>query len=159
VPCSSVANIGESKTWTQSEFCTWQNSVRGARAPKMYTQNAGPIDGQTLCKVWLISVERRRCSNEAKMRNPLEFAAWVPQTRQPISAVTAQNSSCHEDMWRKYCCLTSFFPIVDKCVSWEDIARQSCAVVHRQQFLRHFCVLHFQRAACSTFQTCILNSQ
>jgi len=25
-------------------------------------------------------------------------------------------------------------------------------------FLRHFCVLYFQRAACSTFQTCILNS-
>jgi len=23
------ANIGEGKTWTQSEFCTWQNSVRG----------------------------------------------------------------------------------------------------------------------------------
>jgi len=26
-------------------------------------------------------------------------------------------------------------------------------------FLYHFCVLYFQRAACSTFQTCILNSQ
>jgi len=25
-------------------------------------------------------------------------------------------------------------------------------------FLRHFCVLYFQRAACSTFQTCIVNS-
>ena len=25
-------------------------------------------------------------------------------------------------------------------------------------FLRHFCVLYFQRAACSTFQSCILNS-
>jgi len=36
--------------------------------------------------VWLASVERRRCSNEAKMRNPLEFAE-VPQTRQQISAV------------------------------------------------------------------------
>jgi len=26
------------------------------------------------------------------------------------------------------------------------------------EFLAIFCVLHFQRAACSTFQTCILNS-
>jgi len=26
-------------------------------------------------------------------------------------------------------------------------------------FLHHFCVLYFQRVACSTFQTCILNSQ
>ena len=36
VPCSNAANIGECKTWTQSEFCTWQNSVRGQDPPKMY---------------------------------------------------------------------------------------------------------------------------
>jgi len=29
VPCSVAANIGEHKSWTQIEFCTWQNSVRG----------------------------------------------------------------------------------------------------------------------------------
>ena len=29
VPCSNAANIGEHKTWTQSEFCTGQNFVRG----------------------------------------------------------------------------------------------------------------------------------
>ena len=29
--------IGEGKTWrTQSEFCTWQNSVTGQQLPKMY---------------------------------------------------------------------------------------------------------------------------
>jgi len=33
-PCTNAANIAERKTWTQSEFCTWQNSVRGARAPE-----------------------------------------------------------------------------------------------------------------------------
>jgi len=27
VPCSNAANIGERKTWTQSEVCTWQNSL------------------------------------------------------------------------------------------------------------------------------------
>ena len=48
-----------------------------------------PGDGQTSCKVWLASDERRRCSNEAKTRNPLKFADGVPQTRQPISAITA----------------------------------------------------------------------
>ena len=37
------------------------------------------------CKVWLTSVERRRCSNEAKSRNPLKFAG-VPKSRQQISA-------------------------------------------------------------------------
>jgi len=34
LPCSNAANMGERKTWTQSEFCTWQNSLRGARAPE-----------------------------------------------------------------------------------------------------------------------------
>ena len=34
VLCSNAANIGKRKTWTQSEFCTWQNSVRGQQPPK-----------------------------------------------------------------------------------------------------------------------------
>jgi len=61
-------------------------------------------------------------------------------------------------MWRTYCGLTSLFPIIDTCLSCEDIARQSCRMVPRWRFLRHFCVLYLQQAACSTFQTCILNS-
>jgi len=32
--CSNAANVGERKTWTQSEFCTWQNSVRGGKRPR-----------------------------------------------------------------------------------------------------------------------------
>jgi len=45
------------------------------------------------------------------------------------------------------------------CLSCEDIARQICAMVRTDgEFLAIFCVLHFQRAAYSTFQTCILNS-
>ena len=42
------------------------------------------------------------------------------------------------DMWSRYCCLTSFFPIVDMCLSCEDIARQSCAMVPRWRFLATF---------------------
>ena len=33
VSCSKAANI-EGKTCTQSEFCTWQNSVRGKSSQK-----------------------------------------------------------------------------------------------------------------------------
>jgi len=36
VPCSNAASIGECKTWTLSEFCTLQNSVRGQEPPKSY---------------------------------------------------------------------------------------------------------------------------
>ena len=70
VPCSNAANIGERKTWTQSEFCKWQNYVTGQEPRKKYkkklTQCTSTGHGQTSCKVWLTSVERRRCSNEAK---------------------------------------------------------------------------------------------
>ena len=34
VRCSNAANTGERKTWTQSEFCTWQNSVRGSKSTR-----------------------------------------------------------------------------------------------------------------------------
>ena len=36
MPCSNAAHIGERKTWMQSDFCTWQNSVRRQEPPKMY---------------------------------------------------------------------------------------------------------------------------
>jgi len=86
-PCSHTANISECKTWLQSEFCIWPNAIRGQQPPKMYTQCTSPGDGQTSCKVWLASGEQRRCSNEGKTQNPLKFA-WVPQTRQQISAIS-----------------------------------------------------------------------
>jgi len=61
------------------------------------------------------------------------------------------------DIWRTYCCLTTFFPIVDMCLSCEDIARQSCAMVPRWRFFATYLRPVFQRAAYSTFQTCNLN--
>ena len=41
-------------------------------------------------------------------------------------------------IWGRYCCLTSFFLIVDTCLSCKDIARQSCAMVLRWRFLAMF---------------------
>jgi len=108
-------------------------------------------------KVWLTPNTRVSCSNAAMTRNPLKLAGF-PQTTGPISAASGPSSPYCGDMWRRYCCFTSFFPIVDTCLSCEDIARQSCAMVPRWRFLATFCVLYFQQVADSTFQTCILNS-
>jgi len=107
VPCSNAANVGERKTWMHSEFYTGQNSIRGQVPPIMNIQYTSPGEGQTWCKVWLASGERRCCSNEAKTRNPLKFAR-VSQTPRPISAVIGRSSPFCEDMWRSYCCLTNF---------------------------------------------------
>ena len=71
------------------------------------------------------------CSNAANTRNPLKFTG-VPQTRQQISAASGPKFTIlwgHvEDilLLNKY-----FFPIVDTCLSCEDIARQSCGTVPR----------------------------
>jgi len=51
-----------------------------------------------------------------------------------------------------------FFPIGDVCLRCEDIARQSCDGAQMANFSRFFGSFLSQRAACSTFQTCILNS-
>ena len=61
-------------------------------------------------------------SNAAKTRNQLKFGG-APQTNEMISAASRQLSSPYcGDIWRTHCCLTSFFPIVDTCLSCEDIA-------------------------------------
>jgi len=44
IPCTTPQSLAEArcqyirerKTWTQSEFCMCQNSIRGQKPPKMY---------------------------------------------------------------------------------------------------------------------------
>jgi len=89
-------------------------------------------------KVWLTPISEVSCSNAVKTRNPIKLGG-VPQTTEPISSATGSKftSSC-EHMWRRYCCLISFFLIVDMCLNCEDIARQSCAMVPRWRFFGEF---------------------
>ena len=103
----------------------------------MYIYCSSPGDGQTSCRVWLASGERRRCSNETKTRKPLKFAG-VPKTLQPMSPLVSRSSPYCEDMWGRYCCLISFFTIADTCLSCEDIAQQSCGMVPRWRFFASF---------------------
>ena len=49
-------------------------------------------------------------------------------------------------MWGRYCGLTSFFPIVDTCLSCEEMARQICAMVPRWRFFAS-CIYSEPRAA------------
>jgi len=100
----------------------------------MYIYCSSLGDGQTSCKVWMASGERRRCSNEVKTRNTLKFAG-VSKTRQQISAVNRPKFTI---LWRHVediLLFTKFFPIVDTCFSCEDIAQQFCAMVLRWRFL------------------------
>jgi len=58
----------------------------------------------------------------------------LPDRSQPLMG---RSSPYCEDMWRRYWCL-NFFPIVDTCLSFEDIARQSCAMMPRWRFFGEF---------------------
>jgi len=77
------------------------------------------------------------CSNATKTRNQFKCGG-VPQSNETISAASGPKFTILWDSWRTYCCLTSFFPVVDTCLSCEDIARQSCAMVRRRRFLATF---------------------
>jgi len=105
-------------------------------------------------KFWVMPTTRMPCSNAAKKRNLLKFVG-VPQTRQQISAASEPKFTILWGQVVETLLFNEFFPIADMCLSCEDIARESCAMVPRW---RIFGVLHFHQAACSTFQTCILNS-
>jgi len=93
------------------------------------------------------SVQRRKvcltpntgvpCSNAAKTRNPLKFAG-VPQTTGPISAASGPKFTTLWECVEKILLLNNFFPIVDTCLSCEDIARQSCTMVPRWRFFDDF---------------------
>jgi len=61
-----------------------------------------------------------------------------PKLTKPSEPLVSQSSPYCENMWKRYCCLTSFLPIVNTYLSCEDIARQSCAMVHRWRILATF---------------------
>ena len=108
-------------------------------------------------KVWLTPNTGVPCSDAAKTRNPLKFAG-VPQTTRPTAAASGPKFTILWERVEEILLLNRFFPIVDTCLSCEDIAREICEMVPDGDFLMIFCVLYLQRAPCSTFQTCILNS-
>ena len=66
-----------------------------------------------------------------EMRWNLQGCPKLTKRSQPL--VDRSSPYC-KDMWRRYCCLTCFFPIVDMCLSCEDIARQSGGMVPRWRF-------------------------
>ena len=69
-------------------------------------------------------------SNAAKTQNPLKFVG-VPQTPETISAVSGPKLTILTGHVAEVLLLNNFFPIVDICLSCEDMARQSCAMVPR----------------------------
>ena len=107
------------------------------------------------------------CSNAAKTPNPLKFAG-VPQTNETISAASGPKFTILWGHVEAILLLNNFF---SDCRYMPYLQRYSptnlCDGAHMAIFGDFFAscicsepraVLYLQRAACSTFQICILNS-
>ena len=118
----------------------WANAQRDGRPAEHRWRSAQHR------KVWLTPTTTVPCSNAAKTRNPLKFAG-VPQTCQQILAA----SEGHVDE-------ILLLNIFSDCryVPW--LRRYSPTKLCNSAQMATFWVLHFQRAACSTFHNCILSS-
>jgi len=101
----------------------WANAQRDGR-PAEYTWrplfNAAKFGWR-----WTTRVP---CSNAAKTRKSLKLEG-VTQTRQRISAVSSPKFTILWGHVEEVSMFNKFFPIVDKYLSCEDTARQSCAMV------------------------------
>ena len=108
--------------------------------------------------IWLMPTTRVPCSNAAKTRNPLKLPG-VPQTNETISAASGPKFTILWGHVEEILLLNKFFfrlsihAFIAKI--WPDKVVRWC---RDGDFWRLFCVLYLQRAACSAFQTCILNS-
>jgi len=123
-----VVRLGEE---SKKELEMWANAQRHGR-PAEYRWR--PLFNAA---VWRTPTTRVPCSNAAQTRNPLKLPG-VPETKKRSQPLVGRSSPYCADICRTYCCLTSFFPIVDTCLSCEDIARQSCGMVARWRFLATF---------------------
>ena len=80
VPCSNTANIGERKTWTQSEFCAGRIPL-GDKAPKCIYGVPAHETAKHRAKLgwWLISIERYGCK-QRKGAKPVEICWSAPNS-------------------------------------------------------------------------------
>ena len=95
-------------------------------------------------KVWLMPTTRCRAVTLPRRETHWNYLG-CPKLTKGYQPLEGRSPPYCKDMWRRYCCLKSFFPIVDTCLSCEDIARRSCAMVPRWRFLATF----FESRICS----------
>jgi len=112
----------------------WANAQRDGRPAEYRWRplfNAAEFGWRPLLECREVTLPRR------ETRWNLQGCLKLTKRSQPL---VDRSSPYYGYMWRRYCCLTSFFPIVDTCRSCEDIAWQSCAMVPRCRFLASFWV-------------------
>ena len=90
------------------------------------------------CKVWLTPTTTVPCSNAAKTRKPVEICSGAPNARTDHSRYSGPKFAILSGHVEEVLLFNNFFPVVDVYLSFDDIARQSCAMVPRWRFLATF---------------------
>jgi len=101
----------------------WANAQRDGHPAEYRWRpllNAAKFGWRPLPECHAVTLSRR------ETRWNLQGCPKLANRSQPL---VGGSSPYYEDMWKRYCYLTSFFPIVDTRLSSKDIARQSCAMV------------------------------
>jgi len=111
-----------------TELEMWANAQRDG-CPAEYRWrplfNAAKFGWRPLLECRAVMLPRRgTCWN-------LQGCPNLANRSQPL---VGQSSQYYQNMRRRRCCLTGFSPIVDTCLSFDDIARQSCAMVPKWRF-------------------------
>jgi len=107
---------------------------------------------QSLADVHYSSAVQSRC----KDAKPVEMCR-VPQTPERISAICGPKFTILRGHVDKVLLLNNFFRLSIRASVAKIQPNKVVRWCPDGDFLRHFCILYIHRAACSTFQTCILN--
>jgi len=122
----------QNTTYSKYHFILYWTRYRDGRPAEYRWRplfNAAKFGWRLLLKFRAVTLPR--CETGLNLQGCSKLTKWS----QPL---VGRSSPYWEDMWRRYCCLTCFFPIVDTCLSCEDIARQSCGMVTRWRFFASF---------------------
>jgi len=137
---TTVAALGRSSNSAISPVVTYKKQHQYITTTRMWAnaqRDGRPAEHRWRslfnAAVWLMSSTGVPCSNAAKMRNPLKLAG-VPQTTGSTSAAIRPKFSILWGDVEEILLLNKFLPIIDTCLSCEDMARQSCAMVPRWLF-------------------------
>jgi len=81
-------------------------------------------------------------SDGAAVTKPRRETRWnllgCPKPANRSQPLVGESLPYCKDIWRRYCCLTNIFPIIDTGLNCEDIAQQICAIARRWRFLDDF---------------------
>ena len=95
-------------------------------------------------KIWLISAEWRLAVMKPRRETHWHMLGY-PKLANRSQPLVGQSSPYCQDMWSRYCCLTSFFWIADICLNCENIAWQIVQWCADSEFLHPvFSVSHVQ---------------